>query len=80
VLAYGAVYTQWRRAGSWGARAGLDYAACLPVVRLLLARWECDGWGLVVTEEELLEDLQTMETAILEVDMESAEQQRAPGA
>lgn len=80
VLAYGAVHTQWRRAGTRGARAGLDYTACMPVLRLLLARWERDGWELGITEEELLEDLQSMESAILEVDMERAEQRHGSGA
>lgn len=76
VLAYDAVRTQWRRAGTSGVRTGLDYAACLPVLRLLLARWAADGMHIAITEEELLEDLQTMETAILEVDMERAEERR----
>lgn len=75
-LAYDAVSTQWRRAGMGGQRTGLDYAACLPVLQGLLDGWAADGHALQLGVAELLDDVQVMEAAILEVDMERAEHHR----
>lgn len=71
-IAYDAVRTQWRTAGMTGARVGLDYGACGPVLRLLLARWGVDGEVGIPDELELMEDVQVVELAILEVDQERA--------
>lgn len=68
--AYLAVQTQWRTAGMAGARVGLDYGACLPVLRLQRDRWQADGAAVDISEAELLEDVQVVEMAILEVDQE----------
>jgi hypothetical protein len=71
--AYQTVQTQWRRAGMTGVRVGLDYAACLPVLRLQRDRWTADGVECAISEAELLEDVQVVEMAILEVDQERAD-------
>lgn len=73
VVAYQAVRTQWR-----GMGAGLDYAACIPVLRGLLEEWRATGDPLVseMTDMDLLEDVQTVEIAILEVQQEQRASQR----
>lgn len=72
-MAYSAVQTQWRPDGA------LDYGACLPLLRRLLRRWRRDGAGLGegLDELDLMEDVQVIEMAILEVRAERREQARA---
>lgn len=71
-MAYAAVQTQWRADG------GLDYAACAPVLRGLLRKWRAEDNGLAdgLDVMDLLEDVQVVEIAILEVRAEQREQAR----
>lgn len=78
-MAYLAVATQWQYAGL-GERTGLNYAGCMPVLTALLAREQRAGRMVEATEADVLEDVQVIEAAILEVDAERREraaQQRA---
>lgn len=74
VVAYQAVCTQWRVVAGLGGGGctGLDYAACLPVLRALRNEWEAAGdtRAETMTDMDLLEDVQTVELAILEVQQE----------
>lgn len=76
MAAYLAVQTQWRF-GGMGTRTGLDYGACIHRLSLALPRWQREGGphdafaGLGV--DELMDDVQIIEAALLEADAEKRE-------
>lgn len=75
--AYLVCATQWRFAGM-GSRSGLDYGACQGLLRTYLPRWRATGGEdfAGVTMDQLMQDLQVMETSILQVDAEKREREQ----
>lgn len=77
MAAYLAVQTQWRH-GGMGSRTGLDYGACIDRLALALPRWQGDGAGAFagLTVDDLMGDVQIIETGLLEADSEKREQNK----
>lgn len=73
VAAYMKCATQWRV--GFGGRVGLDYTACMDVLRRNFPRWsqaaEFDG----ITVDDLFDDLQVIEHAMLGADCEKRERE-----
>lgn len=73
VVAYLACHTQWQ-VGGLGQRTGLRYEGCMALLDRYLQRWRAEQsslWGeLEVTD--LMQDLQVIESAVLNVDAERA--------
>lgn len=65
-----------------GAVTGLDYAAVLPVVRALREEWQAAGDPLLagMTDMDLMEDVQVIETAILDLQRERRAAERGQQA
>ncbi|HZP85867.1 MAG TPA: DUF1799 domain-containing protein [Burkholderiales bacterium] len=68
--------TQWR--SGFGGRTGLDYPACIQILKLHRRRWrhESPDDPIVTTPlSELIADIQIIEAAMLRVDNERREQE-----
>jgi hypothetical protein len=77
VAAYIKCSTQWRM--GFGGRTGLDYPACIQMLKINRAQWRKDmpNEALVKTPlAELLDDLQVIESAMLQADAERRETER----
>ncbi|WP_277752532.1 DUF1799 domain-containing protein [Rhodanobacter glycinis] len=72
--AYDTCETQWR-VGAGGA-VGLDYTACIATLTLYLPRWNKELPTADLTVPELLDDLRTIEQAMLTGMAEKAEKER----
>lgn len=78
VTAYGVCRTQWRT--SMTGATGLDYPACIATLQLYLPCWQAQApndtpWSACTTAE-LLDDLRTIEDALLTAWDEQAEADR----
>lgn len=76
MVAFGVLRSQWRT--GVGGRTGLDYTACFTTLDRYLPRWQASGpafGGLTV--EDLMEDVQIIERALLDVDQEQRERDEA---
>lgn len=70
--------TQWR--SGFGGRTGLDYGACMGVLRMRLPQWRADFSAFAsVTMRDLFSDLQLIEGAMLGADAERRERDEAQG-
>lgn len=71
------VATQWRQ--GFGGRTGLDYVACISTLRLHLPRWRRESRGAFegLRIADLMQDVQTIESAMLTADAERREHEEA---
>lgn len=77
VAAYLACCTQWT-VGGMGQRTGLRYEACVVLLDRYLPRWQQeqpDVWGPLAVDD-LLQDMQVIEGAMLESWGEQADRER----
>lgn len=81
VAAYLQCATQWR--ASFAGRTGLDYPACIQVLKLHRRHWRIehpDDPVVTTPLSELMQDLQVIESAILESDNERRDAEEAARA
>jgi hypothetical protein len=77
VCAFLLVHTQWI-VGGMGQRTGLNYASVLPLLERRLPQWQAsdpETWG-ALTVDDLLDDVQVIESAMLSADAERREAER----